>query len=65
MNYRIFVNGKFINECTEGYDIAFQRALGMAMLLGISNEWVNAQRPIIDLWKGKDSQVRIMQVEKK
>jgi len=50
-SHRIFVNGKMINDCTEGYDIAFQRALGVAIYLNISDSFENPKSPdLIDKW---------------
>lgn len=64
MIYQILVNGKLINSCTEGYDIAFQRALGIAMFLGISGDFINPTRPIIDKWSDGKQMILVVKKEK-
>lgn len=53
MRYKIFINGKLFNE-TSNYDYAMNRALGIAMFLGL--EFENTKSPlIIDKWRGEEN----------
>ena len=53
MTYKIFVDGKFISKGTD-YSEVFQRALGIALYLGMKTDYLNTKaKTIIDKWKNK------------
>jgi len=55
--YRIFIDGKFFNG-TDDYTFAMNRALGIAMFLGL--EFLNTKsKLIIDKWKGEKGMIII------
>tara|TARA_R110002153_G_scaffold10389_2_gene41062 strand:+ start:584 stop:820 length:237 start_codon:yes stop_codon:yes gene_type:complete len=56
-NYKIFVNGRLLNSA-KVYDFAMNRALGIAMLLGL--EFKNTRSNLImDKWIGEKGMVLI------
>lgn len=62
--YRIFVNGKFINE-TQNYNYAYNRAFGIVLFLGLTNNFMNTEsKIIIDKWSNKDNAIIITKTEK-